>query len=272
MPLATLTGLMAPSMAEGRAVVGAVCLGWEDMRAYVAAAEAAGRPLILQAGPSARAHTPLPVLGAMMRHLGAGASVPVAVHLDHGTGPEECAAAIEAGFTSVMVDGSRLPFEENVALTRDCVRLARAAGVSCEGEIGFVGYDGGEASRGTDPEEAARFARATGVDALAVSVGNTHLQRDEGADLDEARLAEIAGQVDLPLVIHGGSGVPRAQRRRLAGLGVGKVNIGTELRQAFGRELRAALSDAALFDRVRILGAVEPALEAAMRRVLDDFG
>lgn len=271
MPLATLQDVLPPAMAAGRAVVGAVCLGWEDMRAYATAAAAEGLPIVLQAGPSARAHTPLPVLGAMMRHLGEAAPVPVAVHLDHGTGPEECAAAIAAGFTSVMVDGSRLPFDENVALTRACVALARAAGVSCEGEIGFVGYDGGEASRGTDPGEAARFAEATGVDALAVSVGNTHLQTGEGAELDEARLAAIAARTAVPLVIHGGSGVPRAQRPRIAGGPVGKVNIGTELRQAFGAALRAALADPARFDRVQILRDVEPPLTDAARRALRDF-
>ena len=271
MPLATLADILPAAMADRRAVVGVVCLGWEDMRAYAAAAEAEGLPIILQAGPSCRAHTPLPILGAMMRRLGEAAPVPVVVHLDHGASLDECGAAIDAGFTSVMFDGSRLPFEENVAATKDCADLAHAAGLSCEGEIGFVGYSGGEASQGTDPDEAARFAEATGVDALAVSVGNVHLQTGDGAALDEDRLAAIAARTGVPLVIHGGSGVPRAQRHRIAAGPVGKVNIGTELRQVFGSALRDALRDPDRFDRVQILRDVEAPLTAAARKVLREF-
>ena len=271
MPLATLTDVLRPAMAEGRAVVGAVCLGWEDMRAFARAAEEEGLPIILQAGPSCRAHTPLPVLGAMMRHLAEASSVPIVVHLDHGASPDECRAAIDAGFTSVMYDGSRLLFADNARITAECVRLAHEAGVSCEGEIGFVGYDGGAASEGTDPDEAGRFAAETGIDALAVSVGNVHLQQREGAALDEDRLTAIAARTDVPLVIHGGSGVPREQRPRLARGPVGKVNIGTELRRVFGAALRDALADPERFDRVEILRAVEAPLTRATRAVLRDF-
>jgi fructose-bisphosphate aldolase class II len=265
MTLATLRDVLPPANREGYAVAGLVCLGWEDMRAYVRAAEAEGLPAILQAGPSCRAHTPLRVLGAMMRELAEGASVPVVVHLDHGAGHDECAAARDAGFTSVMYDGSRRPFAENVAETARVVRMAEAAGISSEGEIGFVGYDAGEASRGTDPDEARRFAEGTGVDAVAVSVGNVHLQQDHAGGIDEPRLRAIESATDVPLVIHGGSGVPPAQRAALArGSRVAKFNIGTELRQGFGAALRRVLSeDRDVFDRVRILSAVEPALEAA---------
>ena len=121
-------------------------LGWEDMRAFVAAAEAEDRPVILQAGPSCRAHTPLPVLGKMFRHLAEGASVPVVAHLDHGYTFEECQQALDAGFTSLMFDGSRKPLAENIADTARVAQLAHDAGISCEGEIGFVGYSGGEGS------------------------------------------------------------------------------------------------------------------------------
>ena len=174
MTLATLSDVLQPALRNGHAVAGLVTLGWEDMRAYVAAAEAEGVPVILQAGPSCRKHTPLPVLGAMFRHLAETTSVPVVAHLDHGYTEEECRAAIAAGFTSMMFDGSRLPLEENIAQTAAIARMAHEAGVSCEGEIGFVGYSGGEGSSGTDPEEAATFARESGVDAMAISVGNVH--------------------------------------------------------------------------------------------------
>lgn len=274
MTRATLADVLQPALRDGYAVPGLVCLGWEDMRAFVAAAEAERAPVILQAGPACRAHTPLPILGAMFRHLADGASVPVVAHLDHGHSIEDCRAALEAGFTSVMYDGSRLPLAENIARTSEVARLAHAAGASCEGEIGFVGYAGGAASAGTDPEEAARFAAETGVDAMAVSVGNVHLQQAEGAALDEARLAAIAALTRVPLVIHGGSGVPVAQRAALAaGTTVCKFNIGTELRQSFGAALRAAvLRDPSRFDRIEILRETHDPVMAAARAVFRGMG
>lgn len=274
MTLATLSDVLQPALRDGYAVAGLVCLGWEDMRAYVRAAEAEGAPVILQAGPGCRAHTPLPVLGAMMRHLAEGAAVPVVVHLDHATTMDECRAALDAGFTSLMFDGSRLPLARNIAETAAVAALARGAGVSCEGEIGFVGYDGGAASEGTDPGEAARFARETGVDALAVSVGNVHLQRGESAGLDEARVRAIEAVTGVPLVIHGGSGVPMVQRAHFArSSAICKFNIGTELRMAFGAALRAAVGrDATRFDRVAILRETEAPVESAARAAILGMG
>lgn len=270
MPLVTLKDVLQPALRNGHAVAGLVTLGWEDMRAYVAAAEAEGCPVILQAGPSCRAHTPLPVLGKMFRHLAEHASVPVVAHLDHGYTFDECEEALEAGFTSLMFDGSRKPLEDNIAETKRIADMAHSAGISCEGEIGFVGYDGGEQSNGTDPEEAARFAAETGVDAMAISVGNVHLQQDQSGGLDENRIAAIQAQTDVPLVIHGGSGVPAVQRKRLAQTtNICKFNIGTELRMAFGTALRAAVgSDPDRFDRVQILKDTHDPVVAATRTVL----
>jgi fructose-bisphosphate aldolase class II len=273
MTLATLADVLQPALRDGHAVGGLVTLGWEDMRAYVAAAEAEGCPVILQAGPGCRAHTPLPVLAAMFRHLAEAASVPVVAHLDHGYTLEDCRAAIGEGFTSVMFDGSRKPLSQNIDETAAIVEMAHRAGVSCEGEIGFVGYDAGEASAGTDPDEAARFARETGVDAMAISVGNVHLQKEKSAGLDEVRIAAIEALTDVPLVIHGGSGVPSDQRRRLArGTHICKFNIGTELRMAFGTALRETLdAEPAIFDRIEILSRThQPVMEAA-RLVLRDL-
>ncbi|MEM9788402.1 MAG: class II fructose-bisphosphate aldolase, partial [Pseudomonadota bacterium] len=239
MTLATLSDVLQPALRDGYAVAGLVTLGWEDMRAYVAAAEAEDVPVILQAGPSCRAHTPLPILGKMFRHLAEGARVPVVAHLDHGYTLEECREALESGFTSLMFDGSRKPLAQNIDETAAIAEMAHAAGISCEGEIGFVGYADGENSAGTDPEEAAQFARQTGVDAMAISVGNVHLQQDQSGGLDEARIRAIEAVTDVPLVIHGGSGVPMAQRGALArGSAICKFNIGTELRMAFGAALR----------------------------------
>jgi len=274
MTLATLSDVLRPALSGGYAVPGLVCLGWEDMRAYALAARAERAPVILQAGPSCREHTPLPVLGAMMRHLAGSVDVPVVVHLDHGRSRDECREALDSGFTSLMFDGSREPLDENIAQTRRIADMAHGAGVSCEGEIGLVGHSGGEASTVTDPREAARFARETGVDAMAVSVGNVHLRQDRGAALDQDRIRAIEAVTDVPLVIHGGSGVPLAQRAALAaGSRICKFNIGTELRMAFGAALRAAVErDPARFDRARILEDTEAPVMTAARAVIRGLG
>ena len=273
MTLATLSEVLQPALKQGYAVAGLVTLGWEEMRAYVAAAEAEEVSVILQAGPSCRAHTPLPVLGKMFRHLAENASVPVVAHLDHGYTFEECKEALDSGFTSLMFDGSRKPLAQNIDETARIAEMAHAAGISCEGEIGFVGYSGGESSAGTDPEEAAKFARESGVDAMAISVGNVHLQQDKEGGLDEPRIRAIEAVTEVPLVIHGGSGVPVAQRTALArGSKICKFNIGTELRMAFGHALRDSVNkDENRFDRVQILQETHDPVFDATRRVLRAF-
>ena len=273
MTLVTLKDVLRPARSGGYAVAGLVTLGWEDMRAYVEAAELERVPVILQAGPSCRAHTPLPILGKMFRYLAEGASVPVVAHLDHGYTFDECQLAVESGFTSLMFDGSKKPLQQNIDETAQVAELAHSAGISCEGEIGFVGYSGGESSSGTDPSEAAKFAVDSHVDAMAISVGNVHLQTDKSGGLDENRIRAIEAACDVPLVIHGGSGIPTEQRRRLArASGICKFNIGTELRSAFGTALRSSvLSDLDRFDRVAILKDTHAPLVAATRRVLRSF-
>ncbi|MCH2249203.1 MAG: class II fructose-bisphosphate aldolase [Cognatishimia sp.] len=273
MTLATLSEVLQPALKQGYAVAGLVTLGWEEMRAYVAAAEAEEVSVILQAGPSCRAHTPLPVLGKMFRHLAENASVPVVAHLDHGYTFEECKEALDSGFTSLMFDGSRKPLAQNIEETARIAEMGHAAGISCEGEIGFVGYSGGENSAGTDPDEAAKFARESGVDAMAISVGNVHLQQDKEGGLDEPRIRAIEAVTEVPLVIHGGSGVPVAQRTALArGSKICKFNIGTELRMAFGHALRDSVNkDENRFDRVQILQETHDPVFDATRRVLRAF-
>ncbi len=270
MPLVTLADVLQPALKNGYAVAGVVTLGWEDMRAFVAAAEAEQVPLILQAGPGCREHTPLPVLGSMFRYLAEQASVPIVAHLDHGYTLEECREALDCGFTSVMYDGSRKPLAQNIDETAAIAELAHAAGMSCEGEIGFVGYADGETSEGTNAVQAAQFATETQVDAMAISVGNVHLQQQTGGRLDEERISAIQSLSSVPLVIHGGSGVPIDQRLSLAAnTAVCKYNIGTELRKVFGHALRESVnSDATRFDRVSLLKDTHEPLMQATRKVL----
>ena len=257
MTVATLNDVLRPAMAGGYALAGLVVLGWEDARAYVEAAEETGLPVILQAGPGCRKHTPIPILGKMFRHLAEQAAVPVVCHFDHALTLEECRAGIDHGFTSVMIDGSMLPLAENIALTARVVETARSCAVSVEGEVGVVGYSGGAASAHTSPDEAEVFERQTGIDALAISIGNLHLQTERSAEINTEALRAIEAVTSVPLVLHGGSGIPSAVRRQLASRSkVKKFNIGTELRMAFGAALRAALADQPEeYDRIKLLGA-----------------
>ena len=273
MTLATLKEVLKPAMEGGYAVAGLVTLGWEDMLAYVRAAEEENVSIILQAGPSCRAHTPLPILGKMFNHLANEASVPVVSHLDHGYTEDECKEAIQCGFTSIMFDGSKFPLQENIDKTARIVELAHEASVSCEGEIGFVGYSDGAQSAGTKPSEAQKFGKETNVDAMAISVGNVHLQKNKEANLDLTRIREIEQVTATPLVIHGGSGVTTAQRSFLAqNSKICKFNIGTELRMAFGKALQKSLdTDPDQFDRVQILSQTHDPLVAATRKVLRAF-
>jgi fructose-bisphosphate aldolase class II len=273
MTLVTLRNTLQNALKNNYAVAGLVTLGWEDMKAYVEAAEQENCPIILQAGPSCRKHTPLPILGKMFTYLADRASIPIVAHLDHGYSFEECKMAIDSGFTSIMYDGSRKSLNENIDETAKICEMAHSAGVSCEGEIGFVGYSGGDSSSGTDPEEASVFAKDTKVDAMAISVGNVHLQENKEGGLDEERIRSIEELTDVPLVIHGGSGVPVKQRMFLSqNSKICKFNIGTELRSAFGNALRDAVnSDESRFDRIQIMKDAHQPLIDKTRDVLRAF-
>ena len=273
MTVATLTEVLAEATRGNYAVAGLVVLGWEDARAYAEAADETGIPIILQAGPGCRKHTPVPILGKMFRILAEQARVPVVCHVDHAYTLAECVEGIEHGFTSVMIDGSKLPISENIALTARVVDMAHAAGVCVEGEVGVVGYAGGAASAATSPEDAARFERESGADALAISIGNVHLSTEKTSGIDLAALSAIEAVTQLPLVLHGGSGIPVAMRQQLArGTRVKKFNIGTELRMAFGTALRKRLMDCPdAYDRIEILKGTIPAVRAEARRIIEEL-
>ena len=270
MTVTTLKAVLQAAVVGRYAVAGLVVLGWEDALAYVEAAEELNVPIILQAGPGCRRHMPIPILGKMFRHLAEQARVPVVCHIDHATTLEECCQGIEHGFTSVMIDGSQLPLDENIALTSQVVDMARPLGVSVEGEIGFVGYVEGSASQNTSPEDAARFERECGVDAMAISVGNVHLNTEKTSGINFEALRAIERATSVPLVLHGGSGIPPEQRQQLARqTRVKKFNIGTELRMAFGKALRQQLVDRPReFDRITLLKGTIPAMRAEAGIVL----
>jgi fructose-bisphosphate aldolase class II len=273
MSRATLNEVLIPALREGKAVAGLVVLGWEDAQTYVEAAEAEGTPLILQAGPGFRKHMPIAVIAAMFNHLAEQAAVPVVTHLDHATTLDECRQAIEAGFSSIMYDGSNKPLSQKIDETARAVEIARGAGVTCEGEIGHVGYSQGVTGTPTDPGEAAKFASQTQVDALAISVGNVHLQTEKAAAIDFDAIQAIEAVTTVPLVLHGGSGISPEIRARLAReTHVCKFNVGTELRMAFGSGLRETLEQAPdLFDRIEIMNRAGLSVKMEAQKILREL-
>lgn len=232
----------------------------EITRAILAAAEARQMPVMLAVGSSALRYAGPELLMRLAVGAAEAAGVPVAVHLDHSHSLEEVRGCLEAGFTSIMVDGSRLPFEENVDLSRRAVELARPYPV--EAELGGVG--GAEDRSGeqatdipmTDPEQAADFVRRTGVASLAVAIGNAHGFYTGEPRLDFDRLRALRDTVPVPLVLHGASGIAGGELRRCIGLGVRKINFNTEMRQALFHALKAALDSADTgYDVTRLFGA-----------------
>ena len=184
MTAVSLKKILTDANKNNYAVAGLVVLAWDDALAFTKAADESGVPIILQAGPSCRAHTPVALLGKMFQYLAAQTKTHVCCHIDHGYTFRECAEGIDSGFTSVMFDGSKLPLKENIKLTSKIVKKAHYSKVSVEGEIGFVGYANGKSSEGTLPDEAITFANESGVDAMAISAGNTHLQTNKLAKID----------------------------------------------------------------------------------------
>ena len=254
MPLAPLTTALEMAEVKNTFAIGFVCLGWEDAQAYVAAGEATGAPVILSAGPGARAHMPVNIWAELFRTLAEAASVPVIAHLDHGRSFEECEAAIKAGFSSVMFDGSALPLEDNIRMSQAVVDLAKGHGASVETELGVVGYADGAASAATSADDVRTFLGQVETDALAVSVGNVHLVTDGHVVIDWDAAKDVSKSANVPLVIHGGSGVAWDDRLRLAQTcGVRKINLGTEFRQRYGESLRRTLAEHPdMFDRLKI--------------------
>ena len=256
------------------AVAGLVVLSWDDALAFTKAADETGVPIILQAGPSCRAHTPVPILGKMFRYLAEQTKTHICCHIDHGYTFRECVEGIESGFTSVMFDGSKLPLKENIKITSRIVKKAHMDKVSVEGEIGFVGYDKGKSSKGTKPDEAISFAKNSGVDAMAISVGNTHLQTNKIAKINREIIKQIQKSTSIPLVLHGGSGIPNRIRKKLAKeTNVAKFNIGTELRMIFGNALRKQVkNNPRIYDRLQLLKPTIPEITKITKKIIKNFG
>ena len=255
-------------------VAGLVVLSWDDALAFTQAADETGIPIILQAGPSCRDHTPISILGKMFRYLASQTKTNICCHIDHGYTLDECYEGIDSGFTSVMFDGSKLSLKQNIKVSKKIASRAHKHNISVEGEIGFVGYDNGKISEGTNIEEAITFANNSNIDAMAISVGNTHLQTSKKANIDFHKIKLIQNNVKIPLVLHGSSGIPLRQRKILARkTNVAKLNIGTEIRMAFGDSLRKNLNkNKQIYDRLRILNPTIKDLVKVTKKVIRQIG
>jgi len=274
--MVNLAKILAPALDGGYAVACFNVFGWEDARAVADAAIELQAPVILAANLDFRRFMPVEAICVMLRSLAESAPVPVCIHLDHSYEEPEVLRAVDLGFTSVMYDGSQLPLEENIAGALRVAHYAHAAGCSVEAEIGSVPYADGRAhikSELTEVSDAIRFAEDSGIDAMAVSVGNVHRLQTPGATIDFDRLAQIEASVKLPLVIHGTSGLLDRDIVRLARTRIAKFNIGTVLRQAFGRGLRETLARYPdRYDRLEIMRDAMPTVSREAMRMIRLLG
>lgn len=271
-------GALQRAQREHRAIPGFVAYNLETAQAIVRAGEQTGQPILLMAGSSAFRHSGLHELASMCVGLASRSSAQVGVHLDHCRSLDEIAACLEHGYSSVMIDGSHLPYRENVEITRRAVAMAHEQGAWVEAEL--VGTAGDEdvsgdatASAMTDPEVVGDFIAQTGIDALAVAVGNVHGFTTVEPQIDLQRLEAIHAAAGIPLVLHGASGLARATLLSCVQRGVAKINVNTELRRAYLQALAAALPAAKeKVDLITPLGAARAAVTQAACAILKMLG
>lgn len=264
--------MIKKAKADGYAVPAFNAENMEMAQAIVAAAEEAHSPVIIQTTSPTVKHFSPTMAHAIVEDLARKAKVPVALHLDHCTSFDDVMVAIKAGYTSVMFDGSRLPFDENARLTRKVADTAHPMGITVEAELGCVGGKEDNVSGEdiyTDVDEAKAFAEMTGVDILAIAVGTAHGFYKGEPKLDFDRIAAIRDVVDAPLVLHGGSGVPVESVKRAISLGMAKVNFATELRAAATKAVRKVLEDESVIDPKKFMGAAREAVTALCFEKID---
>ena len=276
MPVVGMAEIVGPASAAGRGVGAFNIIGIEHAEAVIAGAEAAGAPAVLAISQNCVAYHGAvePIARAALAAAGA-AAVPVAVHLDHATGEDLVRAAVAAGVGSVMYDASAAPYAQNVAATVEVTRWCHERGVWVEAEIGEIGGKDGvhDARARTPPGDAARYAAATGVDALAVAVGSSHAMLTRDAVLDAELIAAIHRAVPVPLVLHGSSGVPDAGLAAAVAAGMTKINVATQLNKAYTGAVRACLAaEPALVDPRRYGAAARDAVAAEVTRLLGVLG
>ena len=247
MPFVTSEKMLLDARRGGYAVGAFNAENMEMVKAIIAAAEELRAPVMIQTTSSTIKYGSVETYAAIVSAEAMKASVPVCLHLDHGSSFGLAVRCVMAGYTSVMMDGSKLPFEENIAVSRQVAEMAAAVGIPCEAELGKVGGKGDEveavADTNTDPAEAKEFVERTGISSLAVAIGTAHGFYVGTPVLDVERLSEIRKAVDVPLVLHGASGLTDEQVQGCVKRGICKVNFATELRNAYTRAVERYLLD-----------------------------
>jgi fructose-bisphosphate aldolase class II len=279
MPLIHMRDMMVHAHRNGYAVGAFDLVSLDFLEAILAGAEACRAPVVLSLAESHFEHFDFELAMAATVSAARRASVPVAIHLDHGHTLEAAQRGIRLGCTGVMVDASTRPFEDNVAYTRQVVEMAHACGVPVEGELGYVaGVEGEDAERHpgevvyTSPEEAEAYVGRTGVDMLAVSIGTVHGRMRGEPKLDFERLAQIDARLGIPLVIHGGTGLSDEQFRRLIDSGVAKINYYTALSDAAAQRMRENLAADSRGGYTAILAGTRDAIRAEVERCIRLWG
>ncbi|MBQ2848630.1 MAG: class II aldolase [Clostridia bacterium] len=272
MPLVNMSTLLSKAREGGYAVGSFSIANMEMVLGVLKAVEETKSPAILQIAEVRLNHSPLEIIGPLMVAAAKNSSMPVAVHFDHGKTTEKIKQALEIGFTSVMFDGSHLPFEENARITAGIKKLAAEYGADCEGEIGCVGgsEDGSEdiAINCTSPAQALEFYKKTGVDALAVAIGNAHGNYKQAPKLRFDILEQTAGFVKAPLVLHGGTGILPEDFRKCISLGINKINIATATFDSVEQNVKAAYNNSGINGYYDLQTAeVEGAYKNAMKHI-----
>jgi len=262
--------LLDAATRAGKAIAALNFYNAETLIAHVRAAQTTNESIILQTTEATIDYIGLEMIVGMATAAADQLEQPVSLHLDHGGSYELAARCIDAGYTSVMIDGSKLSFTDNCAITRRVVELAHSAGVSVEGELGHVGHNSERTAAAgqflTEANDAARFVTETNVDALAVAIGTAHGFYKGEVKLDFGRLQEIARAIpDTPLVLHGGSGVSAELLQQSIALGIRKVNFGTELKNAFTAAIKRSLSSSDDIDLRRTFAPAISAVEEISR-------
>ena len=273
MPLTTSKEMLLRAQKEGYAVCAFNAENMEMVQAIVSAAVQLSSPVIIQTTPSTVEYAGLDCFYAMVKAAAASAAVPVALHLDHGNSFALACRAVRAGYSSVMIDGSKYPFEENVSITAKVVEFAGTVSIPVEGELGCVGGKEDDmvasGSRYTIPEEAAQFATRTGVDSLAVGIGTAHGFYAEKPVLDLDRLLKIKELVSVPLVLHGATGLSDETIIECIQRGICKVNFATEMRAEYTKAVRKTLELSSTVVDVKVYSkaARQAVMELAMKKI-----
>jgi tagatose 1,6-diphosphate aldolase GatY/KbaY len=274
MALVTSKQMLLDAQKGGYAVGAFNVENMEMVKAVIAAAKELQAPVMLQTTPSTVKYGTLKTYQALVAAEAEKAGIPVCLHLDHGSSFELAVRAIQAGYTSVMIDGSHEDFEQNIALTKKVAEVAKACGVTVEAELGKVGGKEddleAEGDTNTDPAEAREFVERTGVDSLAIAIGTAHGFYADTPVLDKERVSEVRSLVSIPLVLHGASGLRDEDIRECVQRGMCKVNFATELRVAYtdaGKKLIAENPD--MFDPKKLGGVgMEAVKELVKNRIL----